>query len=134
MQREIDLTFTSFQGKNYHAEKEVPFFFACRGEKMVDHADVNEKVTNLRKKNDLDAKVSKCYICNLPVKKYKLIKHRRNCQILQKQKQRIKQKECQDISLSSAREVKKEKFYCDLCPKYYDYSSNLSKHKKKYHT
>lgn len=103
--------------------------------KMVNYSDVNEKVTKDRKRNDLDAKVSKCYICNLPVKKYKLNQHRRNCQILHKQKHRVKQTESQDKSLSlNEEEKKKGKFYCDFCPKYYDYRNSLSKHKKKYHT
>ena len=108
--------------------------------KMVHYSDVTDKVTKHRKRMDMDAKVSKCYICNLPVKKYKLIQHRRNCQILQKQKhlQRAKPAESQELTkslfLDEEENKKDSKFYCDDCPKYYDYRNSLSKHKKKCHT
>ena len=101
--------------------------------KMEHNSDVKEKVTNYKKRNE----VSKCYICNLPVKKYKLIKHRRNCQILQKQThlQRVKQTESKEKPLSlEEKENVKEKFYCDLCPKNYDSRAGLYKHKRKFHT
>ena len=105
--------------------------------KMVHNSEENEKVTNHRIRNDLEAKVSKCYICNLPVKKYKLIQHRRNCQILQKQThlQRVKQTDSQDKSLSlDEKENKKKKIYCDVCPKNYDTRAGLRKHKRNHHT
>ena len=110
--------------------------------KMVHYSDVNEKVAKQRKQMELDAKVSKCYICNLSVKKYKLIKHRRNCQILkQKKLYRGKEDDSQELnkladsSLSLGEEQKKkDKFYCDFCPKHYDHRTSLNKHKKKCHT
>ena len=39
MRGAIDPTFTSFQGRNYHAEREVPLFYGFRGEKIVDHTE-----------------------------------------------------------------------------------------------
>ena len=109
-------------------------------ENMTESIEITKMVqypANQRKTKDLDGKVSKCYICNLPVKKYKLIQHRRNCQILQKQKhlQRVKRPDSQDKSLTLVEEEnKKDKFSCEVCPKFYDYRTSLSKHKKKYHT
>ena len=40
-----------------------------------------------------------------------------------------------DSSLSLGEEQKKkDKFYCDFCPKHYDHRTSLNKHKKKCHT